>query len=94
MKREFSALSPNNALLETVIREACENGVKIFDFGASGPLDSVRKFKESFGAGAVEFPIWSRQSARYEWTQKARKKFEARARRGEGILTIKVSART
>ncbi len=65
MKREFSSLSPNNALLETVIREACKKGVELFDFGASGPLDSVRKFKESFGAHAVEFPIWSRQSGRY-----------------------------
>ena len=74
MKREFSSLSPNNALLEVVIRQACESGVELFDFGASGPLDSVRKFKESFGAGPVEFQIWSRQSGRYGLAQKARAK--------------------
>lgn len=76
MKREFSSLCPNNALLETVIRQACEHGIELFDFGASGPLDSVRKFKESFGAVAVEFPVWSRQNARYAWAQKARKKLK------------------
>ncbi len=72
MKREFSSLSPNNALLEVVIRQACECGHRLFDFGASGPLDSVRKFKESFGAQTVNFPIWSRQSARYGLVQRAR----------------------
>ena len=72
MRREFSSLSPNNALLEVVIRQACENGQHIFDFGASGPLHSVRKFKESFGAHPVDFANFSRQSTRYALAQRAR----------------------
>ncbi len=85
MKREFSTFSANNWLFETVIREACEKSVEMFDFGASGPLDSVRKFKESFGAHAVEFPIWTRQSARYAWAQKTREKLKRVAAEAEVV---------
>ncbi|MEK6303071.1 MAG: GNAT family N-acetyltransferase [Acidobacteriota bacterium] len=50
MLKEYSRYSPMNAVLRSAIEEACEKRMEWFDFGASDKLDSVRTFKESFGA--------------------------------------------
>jgi hypothetical protein len=63
--KEFAAYSPVNALLEEAIREACARGIRAFDFGASGELESVRRFKRSFGAVPVQ--RYSYRRARWLW---------------------------
>jgi CelD/BcsL family acetyltransferase involved in cellulose biosynthesis len=72
MLKDFSKYSANNGLLEVAIREECERGAVNFDFGASGELDSVRKFKEQFGAVPAPYQSFSLQSARYQLTTRAR----------------------
>lgn len=44
---------PINLLLKDSIEHACNEGYKYYNFGASGNLDGVRRFKESFGAERV-----------------------------------------
>lgn len=50
MDRDHRAAAPSNALIRAAIESACERGLEMFDFGASGPLSGVQSFKESFGA--------------------------------------------
>lgn len=50
MRRTHGWLSPMNAILKAVIRDACRSGLRYVDFGASPPGSGVGKFKESFGA--------------------------------------------
>ncbi len=45
---------PNDLLDKEAIEYACEKGYKYYDFGASGSLEGVRKFKERFGSERVE----------------------------------------
>ena len=72
MLKEAANYSVNNALLEVAVREACERGAVIFDFGASGELDSVREFKERFGAVATEYETLSLKSNRHKLAVHAR----------------------
>lgn len=66
MLKEAASYSVNNALVEVAVREACERGDALFDFGASGELDSVRLFKERFGAVATVYETLSLQSNRHK----------------------------
>lgn len=65
MLKEFGSYSPHNALLRTAIEDACQRRMKQFDFGSSGPLESVREFKESFGARPSRYWNYSLMSRRY-----------------------------
>jgi hypothetical protein len=53
--RQFQAFAPSNAVLRTAIKSACRRGDDYVDFGASGGLAGVPKFKLSFGAQPREF---------------------------------------
>jgi len=64
--KEFRSYSPHNALLRTAIEEACARGMTKFDFGASGSLESVKAFKESFGAHPVYFRNYTFTSSKYQ----------------------------
>lgn len=48
--RRYSDLSPNMLLYWTMLKYACENGLKYFDFGRSSPGEGTYKFKEQWGA--------------------------------------------
>ncbi len=48
--RKYSDLSPNMLLYWTMLKYACENGLKYFDFGRSSPGEGTYKFKEQWGA--------------------------------------------
>ena len=50
MDREHQGLAPSNVVLRDAIADACRRGFSTFDFGASGELTGVSKFKASFGA--------------------------------------------
>jgi hypothetical protein len=47
---EFGALNPVSLLFNDIIKNAYDNGYEYVDFGESGDLSGVKKFKESFGA--------------------------------------------
>jgi hypothetical protein len=59
---EYFEYYPNNLLDKELIKYACENGFKYYNFGASGNLEGVRKFKERFGAEKVEVKQYFVQS--------------------------------
>ena len=52
--KEYEIYRPANLLLKDSVEQACDDGYKYYNFGASGNLEGVRKFKESFGAERVE----------------------------------------
>lgn len=59
----FWNYAPNNLLFKYVIEYANQKGFKYFDFGRSGNLLGVRRFKETFGAELVKlrkYVIFSR----------------------------------
>ena len=60
--KEYLKYYPNNLLDKEVIEYACKMGFKYYNFGASGNLEGVRKFKESFGAEKVEVKHYVVQS--------------------------------
>jgi hypothetical protein len=66
-------LAPNNALLSGAIQTACERGVRYLDFGASAGLPGVQKFKESFGAQAVDYSAIDVRSLRYRALERLRR---------------------
>jgi FemAB-related protein (PEP-CTERM system-associated) len=52
--RNYSYLSPNMFLYWSVLKFACENGYRVFDFGRSTPGEGTYKFKEQWGAKPVQ----------------------------------------
>lgn len=65
LNREFHSLAPSNAVIRAAIESACERGFTYFDFGASGRLTGVEKFKESFGAEPREYQSVRLSTRRY-----------------------------
>lgn len=60
---EYQKYYPTDLLHKIAIEDACEAGFKYYNFGASGNLEGVRKFKEGFGAERVILKkciVWSR----------------------------------
>ncbi|MCX5848710.1 MAG: GNAT family N-acetyltransferase [Deltaproteobacteria bacterium] len=58
LNKDYSEYCPNHLLLSRAIREAIEARAEFFNFGASGKLISVKKFKESFGAKEIPYDIY------------------------------------
>ena len=48
--REYSRQSPNMLLYWTALKDSCERGAKVFDFGRSSLGAGTYKFKEQWGA--------------------------------------------
>lgn len=64
MDRNFRHVAPSNAIIRTVIEDACTRGIAYLDFGASTGLSGVEAFKRSFGARpreytSVSFSTWT-----------------------------------
>jgi hypothetical protein len=55
--KDYFKLRPVNYLMLEIIRDACEQGHAWWDFGPSGFLSGVVRFKESFGARALAAPM-------------------------------------
>lgn len=51
---DYGTFNPVSKLINNSIKQACQEGYKYFNFGASGKLKGVRRFKESFGAEKVD----------------------------------------
>lgn len=55
--KPYFKLKPVNFLMQEIIRHACEQGYRWYDFGPSGFLSGVIAFKESFGATSLPAPM-------------------------------------
>lgn len=53
-KKGYNRYSPNMLLYWQVLKFACENGYKTFDFGRSTPGEGTYRFKEQWGAQPVQ----------------------------------------
>jgi len=58
LNKDYGEYCPNHLLLSRAINEAIEAGTKYFNFGASGKLINVKKFKESFGTKEIPYDIY------------------------------------
>ncbi len=68
--KEYETYRPINLLMKDAIEQACNDGYKYYNFGASENLDGVRKFKESFGAesvGLIRYRMLSRFGKLANW---------------------------
>jgi hypothetical protein len=52
MDKAYATKCPNHLLISRALKDAIAEDRGMFNFGVSGTLESVRKFKESFGAEA------------------------------------------
>jgi hypothetical protein len=59
---ERRSLRPNVLIQERIIRDAIEDGFRIYDMLPSAGLKSVEAFKESFGGVRTPFPRWKKLS--------------------------------
>ena len=48
--RDYNRYGPNMILYWTVLKSACEQGYRLFDFGRSTPEEGTYRFKEQWGA--------------------------------------------
>ncbi|MCK4830655.1 GNAT family N-acetyltransferase, partial [bacterium] len=55
LKKYFS-ICPTNLLIHEIIKDACINGYRWFDFSPSGGLKGVEAFKNSFGTEVLKCP--------------------------------------
>lgn len=58
LNKDYGEYCPNHLLLSRTIREAIQENAELFNFGASGKLIDVKKFKESFGAKEIFYDIY------------------------------------
>ncbi len=80
--KEFAAWCPNDALLREAIAEACRQGRAWFDFGSSGSLEGVRRFKESFGARPLSYQTFVLRSRRQRGIEGLKRAFRGLGLRG------------
>jgi Acetyltransferase (GNAT) domain len=72
--RQYSKLYPSCAVINAAIRWAHETGAASFNFGGSGGIDSLEKFKSFWGATLVEnwhfswqHPFWANTDKLRRW---------------------------
>jgi hypothetical protein len=58
LNKDYGQYCPNHLLFSRTIKEAFEARAEFFNFGASGKLIDVKKFKESFGAKEIAYDIY------------------------------------
>jgi hypothetical protein len=58
LNKDYGEYCPNHLLLSKAIMNAIKAGAGFFNFGASGKLIDVKKFKESFGAKEIFYDIY------------------------------------
>lgn len=62
--REYNRSSPNMLLYASLMEEAIDRDVKLFNFGRSAPGSSTHRFKQQWGGKDVPlpWPFWSRHA--------------------------------
>ena len=63
--KEYNRLSPNMLLYASLMEEAIDRDVKVFNFGRCTPGGSTHRFKQQWGGRDVPlpWPFWSRHAA-------------------------------
>jgi CelD/BcsL family acetyltransferase involved in cellulose biosynthesis len=56
-----------------IIRNACEAGYDAFNFGASGELQGVRYFKESFGAREYLYSVFTSEASVFRFARRLKR---------------------
>ena len=70
---DYRAYYPNNLIFKELIKEACQDGIKYYDMGASAGLKGVTEFKESFGAVSTSYDAYVWENPLYKIYKKVRK---------------------
>jgi CelD/BcsL family acetyltransferase involved in cellulose biosynthesis len=67
---EGRRLRASHFVYTEILKHACENGYAVFNFGASGSLQGVRYFKESFGAMEYFYSVFTSESSLFKFLRK------------------------
>jgi hypothetical protein len=63
----------SHLLYSEVLKDACENGYSLFNFGGSGNLQGLRYFKESFGGREYLYSLFVVESGVLKFARKLRR---------------------
>ena len=63
----------SHLLYSEIMKDACENGYSLFNFGGSGKLEGIRYFKESFGGREYLYSLFVNESGVFKFARKLRK---------------------
>ncbi|UCF78319.1 MAG: GNAT family N-acetyltransferase [Candidatus Eiseniibacteriota bacterium] len=63
-------LRASHLVYAEMMKHACENNYSVFNFGASGSLQGVRFFKESFGAREYSYSIFTYESGLFRFARR------------------------
>ena len=63
----------SHLLYSEIMKDACENGYSLFNFGGSGKLEGIRYFKESFGGREYFYSLFVNESGVFKFARKLRK---------------------
>jgi CelD/BcsL family acetyltransferase involved in cellulose biosynthesis len=63
----------SHLLYSEILKDACENGYSVFNFGGSGDLQGIRYFKESFGGREYFYSFFINESGVFKFARKLRR---------------------
>jgi hypothetical protein len=63
----------SHLLYSEVLKDACEKGYSLFNFGGSGNLQGLRYFKESFGGREYFYSLFVTESGVFKFARKLRR---------------------
>lgn len=66
-------LRASDLMVSEIIRHACEQGFRAFDFNPSSGHQGVIEYKKRFGSEFVDCPIWSSQPGWLSWAERCYK---------------------
>jgi hypothetical protein len=79
---DAARLRPNVLVQERIIRDAIEDGYRIYDMLPSAGIPAVEAFKESFGGVKTRFQRWEKSGHLHRLTQRIRSCWRGRAAEG------------
>ena len=71
---DWRRVRPAHLLMYAAIRDACERGLKWFDFNPSGGHEGVMAFKKSFGCLDLKAPLLRKRPLWKQWANRLKKK--------------------
>ncbi|MCX5800933.1 MAG: GNAT family N-acetyltransferase [Candidatus Eisenbacteria bacterium] len=63
----------SHLLYSEILKDACEKGYSVFNFGGSGKLQGIRYFKESFGGREYFYSLFINESGVFKSARKLRR---------------------
>lgn len=70
---EGRKICASHLLYTEILKDACENGYSVFNFGGSGNLQGIRYFKESFGGREYSYSLFVNESGVFKSVRRLRK---------------------